>query len=74
MALKREMKITIGADGKVNIEVTGVPGGECIDFTQFIEEELGEVINRERTAEFYQAAEADEHIVVGAGDGESDDS
>lgn len=67
MALKREMKITIGPDGNVGIEVTGVPGGECVDFTQFIEEELGEVIEREHTAEFYQATEEEEHVEVDDG-------
>ncbi|MBH23621.1 MAG: hypothetical protein CMH57_03960 [Myxococcales bacterium] len=71
MALKREMKINIGPDGKVTIEVTGVPGGECIDFTKFIEEELGEVVDREHTAEFYQQAEGEEHIVVGGSDDDS---
>jgi hypothetical protein len=68
MALKREMKITIGPDGNVAIEVTGVPGGECLDFTQFIEEELGEVIDREHTAEFYQATDEEEHIKVEDGE------
>ena len=68
MALKREMKINIGPDGKVTIEVSGVPGGECLDFTKFIEEELGDVIDREHTAEFYQASESEEHITVGSDD------
>lgn len=73
MALKREMKITIGPGGDVNIEVTGVPGGECIDFTQFLEEELGNVISRERTAEFYQEAEqtAGQTLHVGGDDDET---
>lgn len=57
MALKREMKISIGPDGGVNIEVVGVPGADCMDFSKFLEEELGEVVAQERTAEFYQEAE-----------------
>jgi hypothetical protein len=65
MALKREMKISIGPDGSVNIEVAGVPGGDCLDFTKFIEEELGEVTNREHTAEFYQEVENENVVEVG---------
>ena len=56
---KREMEITIGPDGEVNIEVSGVAGGDCLDFTEFLEEALGEVTNREYTREYYQAAESE---------------
>jgi hypothetical protein len=73
MALKREMKITIGPGGAVNIEVVGVPGADCIDFTQFLEEELGEVVARERTPEYYQEQEqgAGQTLHVG---GDAEDS
>lgn len=70
MALKREMKITINKDGTFNIEVNGVPGPECLDFTSFLEEELGDVVERERSQEFYQEAEQTDHIHVGGTDDE----
>ena len=54
---KREMQITIGKDGGVNIEVKGVGGPDCLEFSKFLEDELGEVIDRERTPEFYQEQE-----------------
>ena len=68
MALKREMKITINPDGTFNIEVDGVPGPECLDFTAFLEQELGDVVERERTAEFYQEGDQDTHLHVGGDD------
>lgn len=71
MALKREMKINIGPDGQITIEVVGVGGSECMEFSEFLERELGEVVDRERTAEFYQQNDLDNHITVGQGD--SDD-
>ena len=74
MAVKQSMKISIGPDGKVNIEVVGVGGPECLDFTQFLEEELGEVINRENTAEMYQHDEVDDTITVGGDDTGTDSS
>ncbi len=74
MALKREMKINIGPDGNVTIEVIGVGGKECLDFTEFLEMELGEVVDRERTAEFYQKSDLENHIIVGQGDGGDNDN
>ena len=44
MVLKREMEIEIGRDGKVNIKVKGVQGVECLEFSQFLEEALGETV------------------------------
>lgn len=66
MATKRDIIITIGEDGAVDIKVDGVPGKDCLDFTKFLEEELGEVTHREFTSEYYQVEE-EAHIEVGAG-------
>lgn len=53
MVLKREMEIEIGRDGKVSITVKGVPGRECLEFSQFLEQALGEIIEQEVTSEYY---------------------
>jgi hypothetical protein len=67
---KREMLITIGPGGGVRIEVQGVPGADCLDFSKFLEEELGEVVERQRTAEYYQQAEEKRlAIQIGGGGG-----
>jgi hypothetical protein len=63
MVLKREMEIEIGRDGKVNIRVNGVQGTECLEFSKFLEEALGETVERERTSEYYQAPAATETTV-----------
>ncbi len=68
MARKRDIVITIGPDGDVQIKVEGVPGGDCLDFTKFLEEELGDVTQREFTSEYYQEEEqAEETVKVGGG-------
>lgn len=54
---KTEMEITIGPDGEVKIEVIGVSGKTCVDATEFLEEALGEVKDREFTREYYQQGE-----------------
>jgi len=54
--MKREIVIQIAADGSIALEVKGVPGPDCLQFTKALEEALGEVVQRERTSEFYHEA------------------
>ncbi len=63
MVLKREIEIEIGRDGKVNIKVKGVSGAECLEFSQFLEEALGDTLEREFTSEYYQRPAAHETTV-----------
>jgi Protein of unknown function (DUF2997) len=63
MVLKREMEIEIGRDGKVSIRVNGVQGAECLEFSRFLEEALGETVEQERTSEYYQVPAATEATV-----------
>lgn len=66
MAKKRDIVITIGPDGGIDIRVEGVPGSDCLDFTKFLEDELGEVTSREHTSEYYQEEEpVTEKVEVG---------
>jgi hypothetical protein len=63
MVLKREMEIEIGRDGKVSIKVNGVQGTECLEFSQFLEEALGETVEQERTSDYYQVPASTEAAV-----------
>jgi Protein of unknown function (DUF2997) len=63
MVLKREIEIEIGRDGKVNIKVQGVQGTECLEFSQFLEEALGETLEHEFTSEYYQVPASTETTV-----------
>ena len=63
MVLKREIEIEIGRDGKVNIQVKGVQGSECLEFSQFLEEALGDTLEQGMTSEYYQAPAATERTV-----------
>lgn len=66
MAVKQEMTVTIGPDGEVEIAVNGVKGKSCIDFTKWLEEELGIVKARTHTSEYYQSEVTEqEKIKVG---------
>lgn len=66
MAKKRDIVIEIGPDGEVQISVEGVAGGDCLDFTKFLEDELGDVTERVHTNEYYQQEEeVEEQVKVG---------
>ena len=73
MAKKRDIIITIGPDGNIQLTVEGVAGSDCVDFTRFLEEELGDVTEREFTSDYYKAEEeTEEQISVGGGSGDND--
>ena len=51
---RKELEIVISPDGELTVKVEGVAGEGCLEETAFLEEALGEVIEREKTPEFYQ--------------------
>jgi hypothetical protein len=52
-----EIKVVIEKDGKLVLQVQGKVGPQCLTVTQALEEEMGEVLNRQRTPQFYQKAQ-----------------
>ena len=54
MAQKHEIDIQIDDNGNVSFQVKGVKGKKCLEITKELEEALGIVKSREKTAEFYQ--------------------
>lgn len=50
----KELEITIDKEGRVQVAVHGVHGGECIGLTKKIENAVGTVEEREYTAEYYE--------------------
>ncbi len=54
MAQKHEIEITIDDKGNVTLQVKGLKGKKCLEVTRELEEALGIVVSREKTAEYYQ--------------------
>lgn len=52
-----EIRVVIEKGGKLILKVSGKSGAQCLTVTQAFEEEMGEVLNRQRTTEFYQKAD-----------------
>ena len=55
MAEKKELEITIGPNGEVQVLVKCIKGASCTEETKFLEEALGNTIeSREMTSDYYQ--------------------
>jgi Protein of unknown function (DUF2997) len=55
MAEKKELEITIGPDGEVQVLVKCIKGASCTEETKFLEDALGNTIeSRELTSEYYE--------------------
>jgi hypothetical protein len=54
MAGKQKMEIAILPSGEVSIKVLCVPGPSCEEVSRELEQSLGTVKAKERTAEYYQ--------------------
>jgi DUF2997 family protein len=58
MAEKKELEITIGPDGEVQVLVKCIKGQSCVEETKFLEEALGNTIeSRELTSEYYEQSQ-----------------
>jgi hypothetical protein len=49
-----EIKVYIHPNGEVKVAVAGVKGDQCLKLTEFLEQALGHVTEREMTPEFYE--------------------
>lgn len=71
---KQDIEIVIAPDGKVSFTVKGVKGSSCVDETKFLEQALGgEVLDREKTSEFYEQSEGYASVWTSDGGGEGGD-
>jgi Protein of unknown function (DUF2997) len=65
VADKQKMEITILPNGEVSIKVLCVAGPSCESVSRALEESLGSVKAKERTAEYYQEATVDAEATAG---------
>ena len=57
---KQDIEITIGRSGEVSFTIKGVKGTACVEETRFLEDAVGDVAERERTAEYYESTDSEE--------------
>ena len=54
---QRELDITIGPDGKVELHVSGYKGQGCLEAVKLFQQLVGELQSQRVTAEFYEPEE-----------------
>jgi hypothetical protein len=68
---KQDIEIVITPKGEVTFVVKGIKGGSCIDETKFLEAALGgEVVDQQKTGEFYEQSEG--YVSTWAGEGKDE--
>ena len=68
---KQDIEIVINAKGEVTFQVKGIKGGSCVAETKFLEQALGgEVIDQQKTSEYYEQAEG--YVSTWAGEGKDE--
>jgi len=55
--MKEEIRVFVAKDGTLSLKVEGVRGSRCVSITAAFEKEMGEVLERQKTADFYKAGE-----------------
>jgi hypothetical protein len=66
MAMRTEIDIEITPEGEVVLKVRGAGGDKCLELTKALEQELGIVVDREMTSEYYQqSVDTDRVVKVG---------
>ena len=71
---KQDIEIVIAPDGKVSFTVKGVKGPDCLSETKFLEDALGgEVLDRQKTGEYYEQSEGYASVSTSAYGGEDKD-
>jgi len=49
-----KINISITPSGEIKVQIEGVKGKKCLDFSKAFEEALGKVTERKFTSEYYQ--------------------
>jgi hypothetical protein len=55
--MAEEIRVIVEKDGKLLLKVSGREGPQCLALTDALEKEMGEVLDRQRTTEFYKKAQ-----------------
>lgn len=63
MADRHDITITISESGEVLLSVEGLSGPKCIKATDFIIDDLGDIISQEHTSEYYKN-DSNENIIT----------
>ena len=53
--MNEEIRVLVEKGGKVTLSTEGAAGSKCLELTEFLEKGLGDVVNRQKTSDFYRS-------------------
>jgi Protein of unknown function (DUF2997) len=59
--MPRLIEVTVSPQGEATVQTRGYAGADCLQASKFLEHALGVATADRKTAEFYQAAPAEQH-------------
>jgi ABC-type transporter Mla subunit MlaD len=62
MSKQETVKYSIRQDGLVSVETSGMTGSQCLEVTKGVEEELGTVLTREFSPDYYENEPVEEFV------------
>jgi hypothetical protein len=60
--MPRVIEVTVSVKGETSIQTKGYAGSTCLEASKFLEQALGVVASDQKTDEFHQSAENEQHI------------
>jgi vacuolar-type H+-ATPase subunit F/Vma7 len=52
--MREEIRVVVDKDGTVTFKVEGAQGAQCLSRTEALEREIGEVIERRKTGDYFK--------------------
>ena len=60
--MARIIEVTVSPKGETSVQTKGYAGGDCLQASKFLEQALGIATGERKTAEYYQAAQTEQHV------------
>ncbi len=60
--MPRIIEVIVSPKGETKLQTKGYAGNECLQASKFLEQALGVTITESKTAEFYAAANNEQHV------------
>ena len=60
--MARIIEVVVSPTGETTVQTKGFAGGDCLQASRWLEQALGIASDDRKTAEFYAAAENEQHV------------
>jgi hypothetical protein len=60
--MSRVIEVVVSPKGETTVQTKGYAGGDCLQASKFLEQALGIATADQRTGEFYQTAQTEQHV------------